>query len=127
MSTSTVPPAPSCATTNLTGISPPESSTNKSLAGFASTAATRPSSTKDDASRTTAPTSSCTHNVPGSSNASADSSTPRSDSAASRDRHPAKDTMYRSLPAPPGAGLDATTSSGPDTDDNTVPGLKRDS
>ena len=44
MSTSTVPAAGSCRVTKCAGMSPPESSTSRSLAGLASTAATRPRS-----------------------------------------------------------------------------------
>ena len=69
------------AVTKRSGISPPDSSTRRSLAGLASTAAIRPSSVPA-ASRTAAPTSSCTHSVPGTSTGSASSSTPRRRSAA---------------------------------------------
>ena len=65
MSTSTGPPPASCSITKRSGMRPPVSSTSRSLAGLASTALDGARARSPSASRTVAPTSSCTHSVPG--------------------------------------------------------------
>src|SRR5271169_4861737 len=120
MSTSTVRAEGSWKTTKRTGIRPPDSSTSKSLAGLASTASTRPSSLPA-ASRTTAPTNSCTHITSGTSRGSASSSTPRNRSADVRSTTASNRTMNRSPPK----GFDETTRRSPRTDTSTLPGSSR--
>src|SRR5580704_1120247 len=119
-STSTVRADASWWVTKRTGMSTPDSSTRRSLAGLASTAAIRPSSVPA-ASRTAAPTSSCTHMVPGASMGSASSSTPRRRSAAVRSATASNRTMKRSPPK----GFDATTRSVPRAEASDDPGLSR--